>query len=193
MAKLKIRVYPDPVLSEKAAPVTEFGPAEQKLFNDMIETMYVSDGVGLAAPQIGISRQIFIACPTMRKGEEFVMINPIIESASGKETASEGCLSLPGISADIERATKIKMIYQDRTGKKFRVEVKDFFARVIQHETDHLNGKLLIDHFSGRKREKLLAQYEEARKSTKSPADLRQVVMAKYKSPKEDKGRDPTG
>lgn len=164
MAKLKVRTYPDPVLNQKAAPVTDFGEPTQRLLDDMIETMHVSDGVGLAAPQVGISRQIFIACPTMREGEEFVMVNPVIEASSGKEAQAEGCLSLPGISADMTRATKLKLVYQDRTGKKFQAEVRDFFARVIQHEMDHLNGKLLIDHFSGKKREELLKQYEAAQK-----------------------------
>jgi peptide deformylase len=165
MAKLKIRTYPDPVLSQKAAPVLSIGPAERKLFEDMIETMYASDGVGIAAPQVGISRQIFIACPTMRKGEEFIMVNPVIEAASGKGTLAEGCLSLPGLSAEIERATTVRLTYQDQTGKKFRAEIKDFFARVIQHEMDHLNGKLLIDHFKGKKREELLKQYEAAKEA----------------------------
>ena len=165
MAKLKVRVYPDPVLNQKAAPVTSFGPAEQKLFDDMIETMYVSDGVGLAAPQIGISRQIFVASPSLHRGGEFVMVNPVIESASGKESAAEGCLSLPGISASIERATKLTLLYQDRYGKTFQIEVTDFFARVVQHEMDHLNGILLIDHFQGEKREELLKQYELAKQA----------------------------
>jgi len=83
MAKLKIRTYPDPVLKKKAVPVTDFGPAMQKLFDDMITTMHASDGVGLAAPQIGISQQIFIACPTMRHGEAHVMVNAVIEKKSG--------------------------------------------------------------------------------------------------------------
>jgi len=163
MAKLKIRTYPDPILAQKAAPVTDFGPEMQKLFDDMIESMYAFDGVGLAAPQIGISRQIFVACPTMRKGEEIIVINPVIESSSGKEKAAEGCLSLPGISAEIERATKLMVTYQDPSGKRIRVEARDFAARVFQHEIDHLNGKLLIDHFAGKKRDELLKQYEAAK------------------------------
>jgi peptide deformylase len=159
MAKLKIRTYPDPVLKKKAAPVTDFGPATQKLFDDMIETMHVADGVGLAAPQIGISQQIFIACPAMRRGEAHVMVNAVIEKKSGAGVANEGCLSLPGISAEISRATKLRLVFQDRAGKKYAIEVEDFFARVIQHEMDHLAGKLLIDHFSGKKREELIEKY----------------------------------
>jgi peptide deformylase len=161
MAKLKIRTYPDPVLKKKAAPVADFGPAMQKLFDDMIETMHVSDGVGLAAPQIGISQQIFIACPNMRKGEEHVMVNAVIEKRSGSAVAAEGCLSVPGISAEILRATKLLLTFQDRRGHKHTVEVEDFFARVIQHEMDHLNGILLIDHFKGKKREEMIMKYNE--------------------------------
>lgn len=163
MKKLKIRTYPDPILNEKAAPVANFGPIMQDLFDQMIETMHTSDGVGLAAPQIGISQQIFIACPTMRKGEAFVMVNAKIESSSGNEGMAEGCLSLPGISAEIARATKITIRYQDRHGKKMKLTAENFFARVIQHEIDHLQGKLLIDHFTGEKREQLLSQYEAAK------------------------------
>jgi peptide deformylase len=159
MAKLKIRTYPDPVLKKKAVPVTDFGPAMQKLFDDMIATMHASDGVGLAAPQIGISQQIFIACPTMRHGEEYVMVNAIIEKKSGSSVAPEGCLSLPGISGEIVRAAKLRLSVQDRFGRRCLVDVDDFFARVIQHEMDHLNGVLLIDHFKGTERARLIENY----------------------------------
>lgn len=168
MAKLKIRTYPDPVLKKKAVPLKEFGAVEQKLFDDMIETMYVADGVGLAAPQVGLSLQIFVACPTMKPGEEYVMVNPVIEHASGEGLLAEGCLSLPGISAEVARATCVTVSYQDRHGKKHRAEVRDFFARVIQHEMDHLNGLLLIDHFSGAKQAELLAQYQKMKDAFKA-------------------------
>jgi peptide deformylase len=159
MAKLKILTYPDPVLKKTTAPVTDFGPVMQKLCDDMIETMHGADGVGLAAPQVGISRQIFIACPTMRRGEEHVMINAVIEQKSGTEVKAEGCLSLPGISGEVARSTKLRVTFQDRHGKRFTAELEDFFARVIQHEMDHLNGILLIDHFRGKKRDELIANY----------------------------------
>ena len=159
MAKLKIRTYPDPILKKKTAPVTDFGPVMQKLFADMIETMHASDGVGLAAPQVGISQQIFIACPTLRRGEEYVMVNAVIEKKSGTSAAPEGCLSLPGISGAIVRAAKLRLTFHDRLGKKHLIEVEDFFARVIQHEMDHLNGILLIDHFKGAMRERLIENY----------------------------------
>ena len=157
---LRVKTYPDPILKKKAVPLTEFGPKEQKLFDDMIETMYVEDGVGLAAPQVGISKRILIASPTVKRGEEFVIVNPEILEATGLEKGMEGCLSLPGISGEVARAKKIKFRYQDRTGQEIITEVKDFFARIIQHEMDHLDGILLIDRVDFNQRQELLAQYQ---------------------------------
>lgn len=159
MALLKVRIYPDPILKQKALPLTQFGPEEQKLFDDMIETMHVEDGVGLAAPQIGISKRIFIACPTAEPGEEYMMVNPEISELSGCEKGMEGCLSLPGVSGEIVRAKKLRLRYQDRTGRPMEMEAKDFFARVIQHEMDHLDGILLVDRVDFDKRQVILAQY----------------------------------
>lgn len=160
MTLLKIRTFPDPILKLKAEPLTEFGKKEQVLFDDMIHTMHIEDGVGLAAPQIGVSKRIFIACPTSKKGEEFVMVNPDVYEMSGSEIGVEGCLSLPGVSGDVARAKKLRFRYQDRTGKMHDLEVKDFFARVIQHEIDHLDGMLLIDRVSFNKRQEILSQYQ---------------------------------
>ncbi len=161
MALLKVRYYPDPVLNQKAVPVTDFGPEMQKFFDDMIETMYVEDGVGLAAPQIGVSKQILVASPTMKKGEEFVIVNPVIYESSGREKGIEGCLSLPGISGEVVRAKKIRVRFQDRHGKVHDLEVKDFFARIIQHEMDHLEGLLMIDRVDFNQRQQMLAEYQK--------------------------------
>ncbi len=160
MAIIKIRTYPDPVLKKKSEPLTQFGPPEQKLFNDMIETMYVEDGVGLAAPQIGVSKRVLIACPTIKKGEEYVIVNPEILESSGREAGPEGCLSLPGITGEVTRAKKIKLRWQDRTGGVQTAEIKDFFARIVQHEMDHLDGILLIDRVDFNQRQEILAQYQ---------------------------------
>ncbi len=160
MSLLKIRTYPDPVLKKKAELVKQFGPEEQKLFDDMIKTMYVEDGVGLAAPQVGISKRILVASPTMTQGEEYVFINPEILEARGRELGLEGCLSLPGISGEIPRAKFIRFRALDRQGKPREMEVRDFFARIIQHELDHLNGILLIDRVDFDKRQELLAAYQ---------------------------------
>ena len=159
MAKLKIKIYPDPVLKKKAELLTDFGLGMQKIFNDMIETMHVEDGVGLAAPQVGISKRILIACPTVKPGEEFVIVNPEIYETRGRELGMEGCLSLPGISGEVPRAQKIRVRFQDRHGKPHDIEIKDFFARIIQHEVDHLDGILLIDRVDFDKRQQLLADY----------------------------------
>lgn len=159
MALLKVRLYPDPILKLKAEPLAEFGEKEQKLFDDMIETMHVEDGVGLAAPQIGVSKRILIACPTVKQGEEYVMVNPEILEASGREIGAEGCLSVPGVTGEIPRAKKIRLRFQDRYGKTHTVDLKDFFARIIQHEIDHLDGILLIDRLEFNKRQEALAQY----------------------------------
>ena len=160
MALLKVYTYPDPILQKKAEPLASFGPAEQKLFDDMIETMYVEDGVGLAAPQVGVSKRVLIASPASKKGEEYVIVNPEIYEAKGREVGREGCLSLPGIQGEVPRATLIKMRYQDRFGKFHDVEVKNFFARIIQHEMDHLDGILLIDRLDFSKRQEVLATYK---------------------------------
>ena len=160
MAILKVRTYPDPILKKKAEAVTDFGTDSQKLFDDMIETMYQEDGVGIAAPQVGISKRIFIASPSMTRGEEYVFINPEIADAKGRELGLEGCLSLPGISGEIPRAKIIKFRALDRNGNPVEMEVKDFFARIIQHELDHLNGILLIDRVDFDKRQELLAAYQ---------------------------------
>ena len=160
MALLKVLHYPDPVLKKKAEPLTEFGPKEQNLFDDMIETMHLEDGVGLAAPQIGVSKRILIACPTIKQGEELVIVNPKIMDSSGREIGPEGCLSLPGITGDIARFKKIKLRFQDRFGETITADLRDFFARIIQHEMDHLDGILLIDRLDFNKRQEVLEQYQ---------------------------------
>ncbi len=160
MSLLKIKIYPEPILKKKAEPVTDFGPQQQKFFDDMIETMYVEDGVGLAAPQVGVSQQILVASPTMTQGEEYVFVNLEIIESRGRELGVEGCLSLPGISGEIPRAKIVKFRAQDRHGKTVEMEVKDFFARILQHELDHLNGILLIDRVDFDKRQELLAAYQ---------------------------------
>lgn len=160
MAILKVKTYPDPTLKKRAEPLSQFGPEEQVLFDDMIETMYGEEGVGLAAPQVGISKRVIICSPTMTRGEEYVFVNPEILEARGRELGLEGCLSLPGISGEIARARVIRFRALNRQGEPLEMEVKDFFARIIQHEVDHINGILLIDRVDFNKRQELLAAYQ---------------------------------
>ncbi len=160
MARLRVRAYPDPVLKKKAERVGELSPADETLFQDLIETMYAEDGVGLAAPQVGISRRIIVVSPTLTPGEESVFLNPEILEARGRILGVEGCLSLPGISGEIARAKMIRFRALDRKGEPVEMEVKDLFARIIQHEVDHLNGILLVDRVDFNKRQELLASYQ---------------------------------
>lgn len=160
MAHLKIYTYPDPILKKAAEPLTDFGAKSQKLFDDMIETMFLDDGVGIAAPQVGVSKQVFIACPSAKPGEEHVIANPKILNESGQETDLEGCLSLPGLAVNVTRARQIQLRFQDRHGEIREIKLKDFFARVIQHEMDHLKGILLIDRVPFDQRQELLAGYK---------------------------------
>ena len=160
MAILKIREYPDPILSMKAKPVGKISPKEFRLIQDMIETMYQEDGVGLAAPQVGISQRIIVVSPEGEPGDEEVYINPeILESSQDEEVGPEGCLSLPGVSCDVRRAKRIQLRTLDLKGKQRTEDLKDFHARVMQHEIDHLNGVLLIDRLDFNRRQMLLGSY----------------------------------
>ena len=161
MSILKILTYPHDVLAGKSKKVTDFGPKTQKLIDDMIETMYSDDGVGLAAPQVGQPLAILIASPTMTPGEEYVICNPEIVESKGSERGPEGCLSFPGVFTQVERATYIKLRYQNRKGQEVLQDMSDFFARIVQHEMDHLTGTLLIDRVGFDERQQLLSEYQK--------------------------------
>lgn len=154
MAILSIFKYPDPILRKKAGPVTEFGPELEELVSNMAETMYNAPGVGLAAPQIGLSKQVIVydASPEEERGIPTTLINPKITEAEGEEIGEEGCLSVREFCAQVKRATRIVIEAQDIEGNPLNIEVEDWPARVIQHEIDHLNGVLFIDHLSSLKR-----------------------------------------
>lgn len=156
MALLKISTYPSEVLRKVAEPVREITPDLLALVRDMMDTMYTSDGVGLAAPQVGVSKRIIIASPEAKPGTEKVYLNPEIVSQEGEELGLEGCLSLPGIAGEVKRAKKIVFKALNLQGKSVTVKAEDFFARIIQHEVDHLNGKLFIDRVAFSERYELL-------------------------------------
>ena len=159
MAKLKVVTYPSPVLAKRAEEVRSVGAVERRLIRDMIDTMYVEDGVGIAAPQVGVSKRIFIASPNAKPGEEMVFINLKILEASGEQVGLEGCLSLPGISGEVRRAKTVRYQAMNEKGEPVRGTAVDFFARIIQHELDHLDGKLLIDRVDFDRRQELLSAY----------------------------------
>lgn len=142
---LKIRTYGDPCLRKKSKAVKEAGPSERFLINAMFETMHAQKGVGLAAPQIGLNEQIFVV--DVGDGP-FAIINPQITKKSGSDVMEEGCLSIPDILIKVKRAHAIEVTYTDENNRKVEMKCSGLLARVIQHETDHLNGKLIIDYAS---------------------------------------------
>ena len=162
MALREILKYPNPILRKKAAKVTEFDESLQELVADMEETMYDAPGVGLAAPQIGISLQVVIMDITEREedAELIVLVNPEISEGEGSDVDEEGCLSVVDLTAKVKRFTKIRVTAQDIEGNPLDFIAEDWYARVIQHETDHLNGTLFIDHLSSLKR----SMYKKKRK-----------------------------
>ncbi|MCR5438258.1 MAG: peptide deformylase [Selenomonas sp.] len=144
MALLEIKKAGDPVLKEVCAPVEKIDKQLKKLMDDMAETMYESNGVGIAAPQIGKAiRLVIIDCQDEHGLLE--LINPVITFREGTETDTEGCLSVPDIYGEVERAAKVKVEFTNRRGKKQRVTATGLLARCIQHELDHLEGQLFID------------------------------------------------
>ena len=144
-----------PVLETPAAEVTVFDEELKKLADDMFESMYAARGVGLAAPQIGISKRIAVVDITFKEDPEakLVLINPVIVHKEGRQRNSEGCLSIPEFREDVSRAKTVTVRAQDLTGKTFEQTGEDLLARAFLHETDHLNGKLYISHISALKRD----------------------------------------
>lgn len=168
MAILPIITYDDEVLRTKAEPVTENSKELQKLIEDMFETMYNADGVGLAAPQVGKSIRLFVADADAMAEEDagnrgpVAMLNPEIVLTSAEEVEmEEGCLSIPGVNSAITRPERVKVEYLDRNFEKQELEAGGWLARVIQHEKDHLDGILFLDHLSVFKRKLLTSKLKE--------------------------------
>ncbi len=147
--------YPDPVLAREGDRVREFGPDLAEFVADMFESMYAAHGIGLAAPQIGVSRQITVIDVSFKKNPEdkLVLINPEIIARRGEQYEEEGCLSLPEIRDKVKRSAWVKVRAQDVTGAWFEVEGEELLSRALQHEIDHLHGKLFIDRLSRLKRD----------------------------------------
>jgi peptide deformylase len=147
--------YPDPVLSKKGAPVTDFGPELAQFVEEMWASMYAAHGIGLAAPQVGVSKRITVIDVSFkeRPNEKVVLINPEIIAREGKQFEEEGCLSLPEIREKVQRAARVKVRAQDVKGEFFEIEGEELLARAMQHEIDHLDGILFIDRISPLKRD----------------------------------------
>ena len=153
MAKLKLRYYPDPVLKQKTRKITTFDSSVRKLAQDMLDTMYDNDGVGLAAPQVGVSKRLMVIDVNAGSEEDpakpIVFINPVIIEKEGEMVGQEGCLSFPDVFFEVKRASRIVVRYQNLAGKELKLEAADnLLCRAIQHEIDHLDGELFIDKAS---------------------------------------------
>lgn len=159
--------YPDPVLSTKGAPVTEFGPELAQFVEEMWASMYAARGIGLAAPQIGVSKRITVIDVSFKEhpDERLVLINPEIIEREGKQFEEEGCLSLPEIREKVQRAARVKVRAQDVNGEFFEAEGDELLARAMQHEIDHLDGVLFIDRISPLKRDLLKRRIRKLQKN----------------------------
>ncbi len=152
---LKIVKYPEPVLSQPGEPVTEFDDELRKFVADLFETTYKAQGIGLAAPQVGVSKRITVIDLSMGKDpkEKLVLINPEVIERDGKQYEEEGCLSFPDIREKVQRAANVRIRAQDERGKWFEMDGDELLARAFQHEIDHLDGVLFIYRMSPLKRD----------------------------------------
>ena len=164
MAKLRILEFPDPRLRKKAEPVDTVDDSLRQLIDDMFETMYDAPGIGLAATQVDVHRRLLVADVSSEKNNPWVLINPVIVEQDGVEVSEEGCLSVPGYYEEVERAEHIRVRYLDRDGKAVESEFEGLLAVCVQHEMDHLDGKLFVDYLSEAKRQRIRKRLEKDRK-----------------------------
>jgi len=164
MAKLTILEFPDARLRKKAAPVDVVDDALRTLVDDMFETMYAAPGIGLAATQVDVHRRLLVADVTADKTDPHVFINPEIIEKDGVTTTEEGCLSVPGYFEEVKRAEHIRVRYLDREGRECEGEFEGLLAVCVQHEIDHLDGKLFVDYLSEAKRSRIRKKLEKERR-----------------------------
>jgi peptide deformylase len=164
MALLQILEYPDPRLRTVASPVAAVSDEIRQLIDDMLETMYAAPGIGLAATQVDVHQRVLVMDISEDKSEPRCFVNPVILEASGVASADEGCLSVPEVYETVERAAEIRVKALDREGKEFEMSADGLLAVCIQHEMDHLEGKLFVDYLSQLKRHRLKKKFVKARK-----------------------------
>jgi peptide deformylase len=166
MSHLNILRYPDARLHKMAAPVTVFDDGLKRLVADMVETMYAAPGIGLAAIQVDVPKQVIVVDVSERRDSLVVLVNPQILEATGVSDIEEGCLSVPGIYELVERAERVKVRAHDRNGNPFTLEAQGLLAVCIQHEMDHLKGKVFVEHLSQLKQQRIRAKLaKQLRKS----------------------------
>ena len=165
MAVLKVLKYGEPGLRRRASPVGEVTPEIRAVIADMTETMYDEVGIGLAAPQVGISLRLIVIADEEGRGVQ-ALLNPAVVEQGGETTGEEGCLSIPGVRIDIERPSSVTVRFLDRAGKPQELAAEGLLATAVQHEIDHLNGKLIIDFLSRLKRDIIVRRFKKLAKET---------------------------
>jgi peptide deformylase len=176
MSLLDLHLLGSPVLRQESAPVAAVDDEVRRFIDDLYETMDAAKGVGLAANQVGVARRIAVVDAD---GQRFVMVNPVIRQAEGRSRAEEGCLSIPEVYADVTRAERIVLEALDREGQAFRLEADGLVARAIQHEIDHLDGILFLDHVSPLKRQLLISRYKKEHRGEDVIKRLKPVEAAR--------------
>ena len=177
MARLSILEFPDPRLRTRAEPVQAFDAALQRLIADMLETMYAAPGIGLAATQVNVHRALLVMDTSLDKNQPQVFINPEILSRDGVEVSEEGCLSVPNVFEEVERAARVRVRAQNADGSVFERDLEGLDAVCLQHEMDHLAGKLFVDYLSSLRRERIRRRLEKERRER--PAASASAVPAR--------------
>ena len=170
MARRTILEFPDPRLRTRAQPVSVFDAALGILVDDMLETMYAAPGIGLAATQVDVHQRVIVIDVSDERNAPVVLINPEILAREGEASTEEGCLSVPGIFDEVKRAARVRVRAHDRSGASFECDYEDILAVCIQHEMDHLDGKLFVDYLSDLKRERIRKKLDKERKERASRA-----------------------
>jgi peptide deformylase len=178
MARLSILEYPDPRLRTKAQSVEKFDAALARFIDDLFETMYAAPGIGLAATQVDVHKRVIVIDVSDERNEPQLFINPEILSREGEGTTEEGCLSVPGVFDEVKRAASVRVRAQDKQGEVFERDLTGTLAVCLQHEMDHLEGRLFVDYLSDLKRERIRKKLERDRKErvARSPQDMRRTL-----------------
>ena len=176
MAQLEILVYPDPRLRQQAKAVDVVSAEIQKLVDDMAETMYAAPGIGLAAVQVNVPKRVVVIDVSPDHNDLQVFINPEIRTHTGEQEIEEGCLSVPGVFAPVTRAQRITVTALDRDGKQFELQAEGLLAVCIQHEIDHLDGKVFVDYLSRMKQDRIRKKLKKQARQGNEPVPAHAVL-----------------
>ena len=177
MSQLQIEMLGSPVLRKRAEEVLTIDEELRVLIADMFDTMYAAEGIGLAGPQVAVSKRVVVIDLKDEAASRFALVNPrVVEKGREKDKEEEGCLSIPGVSSQVERATQVTVEALDELGQPLHIEAEGLLARCLQHEIDHLDGVLFIDHLSALKRSMLLKKYRQLQAEEKKEQGEEKLV-----------------